>query len=87
MIEKNRIRISQIFALLLLVFISISSSQWEEKAPLITSALFFLGAFLVGVASLGSLWCSIYIAGYKTSHLIAQGPYSMTMNPLVFSAC
>lgn len=86
MIEKNRIRISQIFALLLIVFISISSSQWEEKAPLITSVLFFLGAFLVGVASLGRLWCSIYIAGYKTSHLITQGPYSMTRNPLYFSS-
>jgi len=84
MIEKRRIRISQIFALLLVIFICITRSQWEERAPFMTSILFFLGAFLVGIASLGRLWCSVYVAGYKTSHLITQGPYSMTRNPLYF---
>jgi protein-S-isoprenylcysteine O-methyltransferase Ste14 len=84
MTEKLRIRISQIFAGLLVVLICISSSLWEDKAPFVTTVLFLLGAFLVGIASLGRLWCSIYIAGYKTDHLVKQGPYSMCRNPLYF---
>lgn len=84
MIEKLRIHISQIFAVLLIVFIALSKSRWEESAPVVTTALFFLGAVLVGIASLGRLWCSVYIAGYKTDHLVTQGPYSMCRNPLYF---
>ena len=84
MTEKLRIRISQIFAGLLVVLICISSSLWEDKAPFVTTVLFLLGAVLVGIASLGRLWCSVYIAGYKTDHLVTQGPYSMCRNPLYF---
>jgi Putative protein-S-isoprenylcysteine methyltransferase len=84
MIEKLRIHISQIFAGLLVVLICVSSSLWEDKAPFVTTALFLLGAVLVGIASLGRLWCSLYIAGYKTDHLVTQGPYSMCRNPLYF---
>jgi protein-S-isoprenylcysteine O-methyltransferase Ste14 len=84
MIEKFRIRISQIFAVLLIISICISRSYWEDDLPLLSSALFASGAFLVGLASMGRLWCSIYIAGYKKNHLVKQGPYSMCRNPLYF---
>ena len=84
MTEKLRIRISQIFAGLLVVLLCISSSLWEDKTPFVTTVLFLLGAVLVGIASLGRLWCSVYIAGYKTGHLVTQGPYSMCRNPLYF---
>jgi protein-S-isoprenylcysteine O-methyltransferase Ste14 len=77
MTEKLRTGISQIFAGLLIVLICVSSSLWEDKASFVTTVLFFWGAVLVGIASLGRLWCSIYIAGYKTDHLVTQGPYSM----------
>jgi len=84
MVEKLRIHISQIFAVLLVVLICVSRSLWEDKAPFVTTVLFLLGAVLVGIASLGRLWCSVYIAGYKTDHLVTQGPYSMCRNPLYF---
>ena len=84
MTEKLRISISQLFAGLLVVLICLSSSRWEDKAPFVTTALFLLGAVLVGIATLGRLWCSVYIAGYKTDHLVTQGPYSMCRNPLYF---
>jgi protein-S-isoprenylcysteine O-methyltransferase Ste14 len=84
MVEKLRIRLSRIFAGLLVVLICVSGSVWEDKAPFLTMVLFLFGAILVGIASLGRVWCSAYIAGYKTDHLITQGPYSMCRNPLYF---
>jgi protein-S-isoprenylcysteine O-methyltransferase Ste14 len=64
--------------------ILVSRSHWRTETPLVGAVLFCLGAVLVGVASLGRMWCSVYIAGYKTSKLITEGPYSMTRNPLYF---
>lgn len=84
MIEKLRLRISQIFVVLLVVLICVSNSLWEDKAPFVPMILFLLGAVMIGIASLGRLWCSVYIAGYKTNHLVTQGPYSMCRNPLYF---
>jgi len=83
-IEKLRIYLSQIFAVFLLVTVCVSSSLWEGSVPLISTTLFFLGAIMVSIASLGRLWCSVYIAGYKTDHLVTSGPYSMCRNPLYF---
>ncbi|HNY49956.1 MAG TPA: isoprenylcysteine carboxylmethyltransferase family protein [Smithella sp.] len=84
MIEKLRLILSKIFVGFLFVLVIFASSLWEDKAPFVTSLLFFLGAILVGIASMGRLWCSVYIAGYKTGHLVTQGPYSMCRNPLYF---
>src|SRR5262245_39566671 len=39
---------------------------------------------LVGVATIGRLWCSVYISGYKNAALVTVGPYSLTRNPLYF---
>jgi steroid 5-alpha reductase family enzyme len=46
--------------------------------------LFMAGLLLVGVATLGRLWCSFYIAGHKTKRLVTEGPYSLMRNPLYF---
>ncbi|MBW2602992.1 MAG: isoprenylcysteine carboxylmethyltransferase family protein [Deltaproteobacteria bacterium] len=84
MFEKFRIHISQVFVVLLIVLICVSRSLWEYKVPFVSEGLFLLGSVLVGIASLGRLWCSVYIAGYKTEHLVTKGPYSMCRNPLYF---
>ena len=84
MIEKFRIHFSRIFVGLLVMLVCFSRSVWENYAPFVATTLFFLGTVLVGIASLGRIWCSVYIAGYKTDHLITQGPYSMCRNPLYF---
>lgn len=84
MFERFRIHISQIFVVLLIVLICVSRSLWEYEASFVSEVLFLLGSVLVGIASLGRLWCSVYIAGYKTEHLVTKGPYSMCRNPLYF---
>ena len=84
MIEKSRTLFSRIFVVALILLIILSESHWETTAPFVGSALFLMGIILAGIAALGRLWCSLYIAGYKTDTLITEGPYSMCRNPLYF---
>lgn len=84
LIEKLRIYVSRGLGVLLLFVIMVSTSRWEDFYPAASGVIFLVGAVLVGVASLGRLWCSLYIAGYKTDKLITVGPYSMCRNPLYF---
>jgi protein-S-isoprenylcysteine O-methyltransferase Ste14 len=84
MVEKIRIALSRLFVLTLLVIVLTSSSATNEKWPLVGEFLFFMGVVLVAIASMGRLWCSVYIAGYKTDILVMQGPYSLSRNPLYF---
>ena len=51
---------------------------------MITLTLFAIGIALVGISSLGRMWCSLYIAGDKDESLMTQSPYSACRNPLYF---
>lgn len=82
--EKLRIPISRLASAVTVFFLIFSTSHWEDKSEMVTTGLFFLGMLLVAIGSLGRMWCSVYIAGYKDRVLITQGPYSMTRNPLYF---
>lgn len=67
-------------AFFLVVLLTDSAQEGTFIAPL----LFFTGLALVGVATVGRLWCSLYISGQKNSELVTVGPYSVTRNPLYF---
>ncbi len=82
--ERYRIFITRIVAFLSVVVLVFSSSVWDEKDPLVAFILFLAGIFLVAVAALGRMWCSLYIAGYKNNKLVTEGPYSIVRNPLYF---
>lgn len=81
---KSRIVFSQIMALILVGLIFLSESYWEQHSRFVATVMFCLGLGLVGVASIGRMWCSLYIAGYKSNVLVTEGPYSMCRNPLYF---
>lgn len=82
-VERMRIPFTRIVALLLFSLLTVCSSEWENIS--FSSSIFFLaGCILIGIASFGRLWCSLYIAGYKDSMLVSLGPYSMSRNPLYF---
>jgi protein-S-isoprenylcysteine O-methyltransferase Ste14 len=82
--EQLRIPVSRILAVLGACAICKTTSFWEEGNKLIEVVLFMIGAVLVAMASLGRMWCSLYIAGYKNKELITSGPYSLCRNPLYF---
>jgi len=81
--RKWRITFSRLFAAALAVVILSSTSKWES-IDLVSTVFFLSGAVLVGIATVGRLWCSLYISGYKSKSLVVAGPYSVCRNPLYF---
>jgi protein-S-isoprenylcysteine O-methyltransferase Ste14 len=77
----NRIKLTQFVIALIVLLLLFSGSGWEGYGILPT-LLFLIGTLMVGIATIGRLWCSIYISGYKTRTLITVGPYSICRNPL-----
>lgn len=84
MVERLRLTMTWIFSVLVISLILFSSSRWEDTFPLLSALLSLVGILLVTIGSMGRLWCSLYIGGYKTDRLITAGPYSMCRNPLYF---
>ncbi len=82
--EKLRLPISRLASSAAVLLLLLSTNRWETGGEGGATGLFTLGMFLVAIGSLGRMWCSLYIAGYKDRSLITQGPYSMTRNPLYF---
>jgi protein-S-isoprenylcysteine O-methyltransferase Ste14 len=78
----HRLRVSRIFAIAF--FLVVLAMESAHEGSLVSTALFLLGLLLVGVATVGRLWCSLYISGHKNSELITTGPYSLSRNPLYF---
>lgn len=82
--EIYRTLLSRIAAFICLFFFFTTQSCWESKNEYISFSLFLAGIILVAIASLGRMWCSLYIAGYKDDILVTKGPYSLCRNPLYF---
>ena len=81
-VENHRILVSRWFAIVFFGVVLGMESRLE--ATVVPTVLFIAGLALVGVATVGRLWCSLYISGRKDDELISVGPYSITRNPLYF---
>ncbi len=83
-VEHYRTKLSQMLAAVFILVFTFSNNALEWTYPAIPGAMMLVGCVLVGAATVGRLWCALYIAGYKTDKLITSGPYSMCRNPLYF---
>jgi protein-S-isoprenylcysteine O-methyltransferase Ste14 len=81
-VQQHRILVSRMFVALF--FVAVLLSEPALEGTLAATALFLAGLALVGVATVGRLWCSLYISGNKDTELVTVGPYSVTRNPLYF---
>ena len=81
--ERWRKDVSRLLAGLLIVVLFFGNRMLEEF-PAVTGLEFLAGIILVGVGTIGRLWCSVYVAGNKTSELVTVGPYSVCRHPLYF---
>jgi protein-S-isoprenylcysteine O-methyltransferase Ste14 len=81
-LENHRILVSRLFVAAF--FGVVLSMESRLEGALAEALLFIAGMALVGIATIGRLWCSLYISGHKDSALITVGPYSVTRNPLYF---
>jgi protein-S-isoprenylcysteine O-methyltransferase Ste14 len=82
LIAGNRILLSRIFALGFAL--ALLATESAHEGTLIAAILFLIGLILVALATVGRLWCSMYLSGYKNSELIITGPFSICRNPLYF---
>ncbi len=79
--ERYRIVLSRWAAAFFLLLLFMTHSCW--RPVLWAETLFyFSGVFLVSTATLGRMWCSLYIAGHKDRRLATDGPYSLCRHPL-----
>ncbi len=81
-ISSNRILVSRLFAIAFFVLLMLTESS--QEGSVVSAYLFLTGLVLVGVATVGRLWCALYISGYKDAQLVTSGPYSISRNPLYF---
>ena len=80
-LNKNRILLSRLSALLSLLVILFTRPTFASGTPL-HEILTVLGYFMVAAAAMGRLYASVFIGGFKNQRLIDYGPFSVVRNPL-----
>jgi protein-S-isoprenylcysteine O-methyltransferase Ste14 len=79
---KYRRFISRLMSVALVGIILFTRTTIENE--LIKIVLDKAGLLLITLGALGRIWTYMYIAGYKITTLVQEGPYSTVRNPLFF---
>ncbi len=82
-IERRRRPLTIVFGISVACVLLMAESHWQSHG-LIREILFLIGITLAAIGTLGRTWSNFYISGYKSSHLVQSGPYSICRNPLYF---
>ena len=83
-VEKLRRTISWIIAGVFFFVVLFSKTPFEGS--FIYETIEMIGYVLITLATLGRIWCTVYIGGRKDEELCQDGPYSIIRNPLyIFS--
>lgn len=79
---KHRRFISRLMSVALIGIILFTRTTIENE--LMKIVLDKAGLLLITLGALGRIWTYMYIAGYKITTLVQEGPYSTVRNPLFF---
>lgn len=84
-VSRSRTGAARKSAFLFAGLLLLTDHSWS-KTGFLDIFLTTFGLILVGVGTLGRVWASMYISGYKDKDLVTEGAYSIVRNPLyVFS--
>lgn len=75
-------RLQATLLLYLVMIVAASLAGGQALPPLADQLVRIVAVLLVGIACLGRIWCSAFIAGHKDSRLVTSGPYATCRNPL-----
>jgi protein-S-isoprenylcysteine O-methyltransferase Ste14 len=79
-LNSHRIAIWRGVLAVVAILLVVGESHWQH-APL-SGLMVLLGIAAVSLATVGRLWCAVYISGRKGAELVDQGPYSVCRHPL-----
>lgn len=79
-LTRHRIGVWRVVVSAVFLSLVMGHSRWDGTwvSPLMLS----LGMAGVSLATVGRLWCALYISGRKNTTLVTAGPYSMCRHPL-----
>jgi protein-S-isoprenylcysteine O-methyltransferase Ste14 len=65
-----------------LLGVALVSQHWWREEGMMNLALEVSAFTLLGIAAVGRIWVSAFMAGRKNKELVTDGPYSVVRNPL-----
>ena len=79
-LTRHRIGVWRVVVTFVLASLVFGHSRWDGTwgSPLLLT----LGMLGVSLATVGRLWCALYISGRKNNTLVTSGPYSLCRHPL-----